>query len=151
MRKQQTEISILQSILRQVIEHGSEESISVLLKCRSESSSRQKPGDLSLAFAEVCSKQKTYLILDAPDELETKQIVSRLQYFVGAGCRVLVTSRDHPDLREAFPTARQIEAHASNEDLTVYVEHRFGDSDFRDKVGNVHEIVDAIVKKANGL
>jgi hypothetical protein len=149
--KQQNEIAILQSILQQVVEHDTEEAISVLLKRRNERS-RPKPGDLSLALAEVCRKQKkTYLILDAPDELETRQIVSRLQSFVDAGCRVLVTSRDQPDLREAFQTARQIEACSSSEGLALYIEHRFGETDFRDKVGKTHDIVDAIVKKSNGL
>ena len=112
---------ILQSILRQVVEQGSNDILSGLLKRRNESRGTPKPGDLSLAFAEGCYKQKTYLVLDAPDELETKQIISYLQSFVDAGCRVLITSRDHPDLREAFSAAKQIEAHASSEDLTVYV------------------------------
>jgi hypothetical protein len=151
-RKEQTEMAILQSILRQVVEHGSKEGISVLLKRRNELCTTPKPEDLSLAFAEVCCKQKkTYLILDAPDELETKQIVSRLQSFVNAGCKVLVTSRYHPDLSEAFSNAKQIEAHASTQDLTVYVKHRFAESDFRDTVGSTHTIVAAVVKKANGL
>jgi hypothetical protein len=151
-RKEQTEMAILQSILRQVVEHGSKEGISVLLKRRNELCTTPKPEDLSLAFAEVCCKQKrTYLILDAPDELETKQIVSRLQSFIDAGCRVLVTSRYHPDLNEAFSNAKQIEAHASTEDLTIYVKHRFAESDFRDTVGSTHTIVAAVVKKANGL
>ena len=119
--------------------------------CRSKSRSMPKPGDLVWAFSEVCQNQNAYLTLDAPDELEIKQIVSRFKSFVGAGCRVVVTSRDHPDLRETFSAARQIEARVSNEDLTVYVQHRFGESDFRDKVGNTHTIVNTIVKKADGL
>ncbi len=134
-----------------MVEYGDDETVSALLKHRNELGTTPKPADLSLAFAEACHKRKTYLILDAPDELETKQVVSRLESFVDAGCRVLVTSRDHPDLREAFSAARQIEAHASSEDLTVYVQHRFGESDFHDTMGNTHTIVDAVVNKADGL
>jgi hypothetical protein len=150
-RKQQTEKVVLQTILAQMIEPGREEAVEVLRNCRNELPSEPKASDLSRAFTEICSKRKVYLILDAPDELENKEVISRLHSFVDAGCRVLVTSRDHPDLREALSTAKQVEVHASSEDLTFYIEHRFRQSDFRDSSIKAHDLVAAIVKKANGL
>jgi hypothetical protein len=55
------------------------------------------------------ARPNSYVILDAPDELENpKMLISLLQAFVKAGCRLLVTSRDIPDLRNALATAKQV-------------------------------------------
>ena len=141
----------MQTILAQLVEQGCDQVIEVLKKSRNESPSELKANHLSQAFAKICSRKKVYLILDAPDELQNTEIILNLRSFVDAGCKVLVSSRDHPDLREALSTAKQVEVHASSEDLTSYVEHRFRETDFRDSSLKAHDLVVAIVKKANGL
>lgn len=151
-RRQQNDLTILQSILRQVVKHDCEEIIPILSRCRRGASSVPMADELFSALKEICNKHKVYLIVDAPDELDApKSILSRLQSLVGVGGRVLVTSRDHPDLRAAFSPGRHFELYSHPEDMVLYILHRFQESDFHGLMGKTHTIVEEVAQKANSL
>ena len=135
-----------------MVEQKVDETSPIISKYWREPSSTPKADELFSAIKEVCSQQNSYLIFDAPDELDSPEsILSRLYGLVQAGCRVLLTSRDHPDVRAVFASGRQLEVCSYAEDMALYVQYRFQESDFRDIVLKGHTIVDAICQKANSL
>ncbi|KAL9109444.1 MAG: hypothetical protein Q9227_005952 [Pyrenula ochraceoflavens] len=151
-RRQQNDLTILQSILRQVVKFDSEEVIPILSKCRREASSSPKADELFNALKEICTRHKVYLIIDALDELNApKTIVSRFLSLVDVGGSVLVTSRDHPDLRAAFSPGSQFEVYSHPEDMDLYILHRFQESDFNGIIGKTHAIVEQVTLKASSL
>lgn len=152
LRKQQTDLAILQSILRQVAMDATDDVISLLSEHRRRCQSPPKLDELVAALKETCEKEKTYLVLDAPDELDVSKVVlSRLVTLAKVGCRVFVASRDHPDIRVSLSNARHLEVNSDMNDITLYIRHRFGESDFRDTIGTAHTIIEALAEKANGL
>lgn len=151
-RKEQTETLILKAILRQVVEQTSQELLTFLLQRRDDLGQSPKSTDLGLIFTTICRKQKMFFVFDAADEVDNlKRLITRFESFVKAGCRVLITSRDHPDLRTSSLSRNQIQIVASTNDLQAYVQDRFQESDFNDQLGTQHSIVDAVVSKADGL
>lgn len=108
--------------------------------------------ELSKCFVSVCRLQRTFLLLDAPDELDKpKELLEQIQSFVDAGCWVLVTGRNIPDIRGAVRAPREIAVLAMREDLIAYIHARFRDSEFFGAVSRDNEILDAIVEKSNGM
>ncbi|KAL2007477.1 hypothetical protein VTN00DRAFT_8915 [Thermoascus crustaceus] len=65
--------------------------------------------------------------------------------FVEAGCRVLVTSRDLPNLRNKLDIADKMEVGL---DLKDYIESRFREGDFAGEVDEANGLVDEIASKA---
>lgn len=152
-RKQQNATTILRSLLRQVVECGDKSVISTLNQHRLSMDQSPSLQAFAQAFSTVCAVQgRTYVVLDAPDELENpKELLALCHSFVEVGCRVLVTSRDVPDLRDVLQTATQIQVLARREDLKIFVETRFNESDFRDAITGHDGFVDAVIEKANGM
>jgi hypothetical protein len=153
-RKQQTESAILKCLLRQVVSHGSDEAISLLSEHRDKLTSTPKTDDLATAFSEVChSEKKLFLIVDAIDELENaKQVVSRLRDFQVAGCSILITSRDSPDISNILTSFREINLQRSHQqDMHTYIRNRFAESDFADAIAQTGSIAEAIVQNSDGL
>jgi hypothetical protein len=151
-RKQQTDLTIVQSILGQVAEHGDENVVSILSKHRREASSMPKIDVMWRVLDEVCDVHRVFLIIDALDELDTpRTILSRLQSLVAAGGRVLVTSRDHPDLRAALSAGSSVELYSHPEDVISYILYRFRDSDFHHISDTTHTIVEEVAKQTNNL
>ncbi|KAF9639089.1 ankyrin repeat-containing protein [Lasiodiplodia theobromae] len=95
-----------------------------------------------------------FLVLDGLDELEkSEEVISLLQSFVQAGCKVCVMSRDTPDIRDSLSGAKHMEVRASREDMVTYAKARFQESDFCN-VFEAHKhdgIIEEIVGKANGI
>ncbi|KAL9620027.1 MAG: hypothetical protein Q9160_005405 [Pyrenula sp. 1 TL-2023] len=151
-RKEQTETLVLKAMLRQVVEQASQELLPFLLQRRDDLGQCPKPADVGLVFTAVCRRKKIFLIFDAADEVENlKRLLIRFEAFVKAGCHILITSRDHPDLRTSSLSQKQIQIVASIDDLQAYVQSRFQESDFDDQLGTRHSIVDAVVSRADGL
>ena len=65
------------------------------------------------------------------DELKySKAILTLLQDFAEAGCRVFLISSDQLDVRKPLSSATTIDVQASGEDLERYVAQSFAESDF---------------------
>ena|SRR5436190_16142897 len=96
---------------------------SALKECCNDPYKLRSPKDLSQIFTKACSLQKnTYLVIDGPDELNDPDgLLSYLQSFVDAGCRILVTSRDISNIRSKFYTANKMEVQATFEDLKTFL------------------------------
>ena len=156
-RKQQTETLILQAFLRQAIEQADPDLIPDLTRRRNDLGSSPKPTDLASIFSDLCRKQKTYLIFDAADEVENpKPLIAHFRTFIKAGCYVIVTSRDHPDIRALLSNPQHIQIQhiqilADTKDLVAYVQSRFEESDFGGLPGVQNSLVDTIVQRADGL
>lgn len=104
------------------------------------------------ALTTACETQETYLILDGPDELENpRDIAFFLEPILKSHCRVLVTSRDIPDVRSALAAAAQTEIQADRGDLATFVEGRFEESDVSDLLSRASGLVTEIIDKANGM
>lgn len=106
--------------------------------------------DLAQIFARACALRPTYLVIDAPDELnEPDGLLCHFQSFVEAGCRVLVTSRDLPNIRNNLDTADKMEVRSNFEDLKTYVKSRFRESEFSNEVSEGSGLVCEIASKAS--
>lgn len=105
--------------------------------------------DLAHLFATACALRPIYLIVDGLDELnDPNGLLCHFQLFVEAGCRVLVTSRDLPNIRNKLDIADKMEVGSDLEDLKTYIESRFRESDFAGEVGEANGLVDEIASKA---
>lgn len=153
MSKQQTEVNILRSLLTQVVAIADDETVALVSLNINEPNKATRISSLCEAFSQVCSRPTNMvLVLDAVDELDNpSRLLSWLRAFADSGCKILVTSRDHPDIRKSLSTALTMDVSAAGDDLVQYVLHRFGESDFCDAVTKDHYLIDAIVEKANGL
>lgn len=101
---------------------------------------------------------KTYLILDAPDELDALDeldtpvgIITLFQNLIAAGYSVLITSRDTPELRKAFSTTAIVELHAHRENLHLFIEHRVQEEQRHDVVIRGRDLIEKVIEKANGM
>jgi hypothetical protein len=151
-RKQQDTSAILRSLLLQVVERGDRNVVSFLSSSRSAMGTAASAQDLAKSYSTACQHQRTFLVLDAPGELDKpKELLAHLHSFVEAGCWVLVMSRDIPDVRGTLQTARQIEVQATREDLVMYIKARFSESDFPDTISENNGILDGIIEKSSGM
>lgn len=109
--------------------------------------------ELSRTLSDVALvKANTYVIIDALDEFgDRKALMPILRQFAKAGIKVFVTSRDIPDIREAFCAERNLEIQASRSDLETFVENSFQESDYYDSLSPDTAIVSAIVDQAGGM
>ena len=97
-------------------------------------------------------KPNAYLIIDALDELDDrKALIPIIRELAKVGTKVFVTSRDVPDIRDAFRTERNIEIQASRSDLEKFVETSLQESDYFDSLSPNAGIVSAIVDQAGGM
>ncbi|KAK5048092.1 hypothetical protein LTR84_006282 [Exophiala bonariae] len=152
-RQQETEMVILQDLLSQVVEQGDDMIVSYLYAKRHSISSRSStPKELAHIMAQLPLNRPIYVVFDGLDEVENpKMVASWLMFLVKSNFRVLVTSRDHPDIRTAFNQAAAIELFANQEDIRKFVINRFQESDFADTINESHSLVDNFVNSADGL
>ncbi|KAB2576395.1 putative ankyrin repeat protein [Lasiodiplodia theobromae] len=153
-QKQQSTTAILRNILLQAAEQADSSMLAALNEKRQSVGRNFAVENLAQAFLSAALTQKDiFLVLDAPDELESpKEVVSLLQSFVKAGCKVCVTSRDIPEIRGPLSTDKQVNIKsASREDLATYIKARFAESDFCDALAAIDDIVDAVILKADGI
>ncbi|KAE8343448.1 hypothetical protein BDV24DRAFT_172848 [Aspergillus arachidicola] len=112
-RDQQDLTAILQCMIRQVIEQADE--------------------GLLLAMKQL---------FDGPDEVpKAEGLLSYLPFFVGAGCKVMVTSRDLSHIRKHMCAAVKMKVCSQIQDLELYISSRFQDSEFPDAEDFTQEIM----------
>jgi hypothetical protein len=151
-RKVEKTVVILQRLLRQILHEANPAQLS-LLERRRESSNNPSLKELSQLLSDVTqAKANVYLIIDALDELDDrKAFIPILRELARIGIKVFVTSRDIPDIRDAFRTQRNIEIQASRADLESFVANSFEDNDYCDSPNANSAIVSAIVDQAGGM
>ncbi|KPM36024.1 hypothetical protein AK830_g10546 [Neonectria ditissima] len=153
IRKQQNTLSILRSILHRLINQVEEGVISTLIEFQSEAKGEPDVKIISDMIVTSCRLgPPMYLILDAPDELDApKEIMALLQKFSGAGCKILVTTRDTPDLRNALSTASSMELRAVEKDVLLFLDYRFREEGHDNIACRGLDLIQGIVEKANGM
>ncbi|KAJ7585151.1 hypothetical protein C8J56DRAFT_1166307 [Mycena floridula] len=106
----------------------------------------------------ACCFRQPYIVIDALDECDLESLHRLLSLFnhIGNPVRILVTSRDHPDIRTAFRNTPTIEVSPSaiEEDIRHFVQQKvYEDEAFlhiRDP--RLREtIVETLVQGANGM
>ncbi|KAK8075334.1 hypothetical protein PG997_009997 [Apiospora hydei] len=153
-RKAQTKEAIWKSLLSQLITQGRPPVLQALDTFRSSLGTTRTISlmELSDALYEACSIQQVILIFDGPDELESpKDIKAILHPFVKAYCRILMTSRDLPEIRAAMPMASILEIAADSDDLKTYVNYQFQEHDMEDILVDHPELEAEVINKANGI
>lgn len=149
-REQQKPVDIIRYLLRQLVEQGDGQLVSALKKSCVDPVKLANLKDLARTVAEACALKLTYLVVDGPDELNDPDgLLSLLQSFVDVGCRVLVTSRDLPNIRRKLGTAESMEVRSTVEDLMTYVEYRFRESEFSIEASSSNRLVHEIVTKTD--
>ncbi|KAH6891489.1 ankyrin repeat-containing domain protein [Thelonectria olida] len=153
LRKQQDPRSILQSLLRKLINQANDSTILGLTEFRDETKGEPDIKMLTDMVVTLCElAPSTYLILDAPDELEApKRLISIFQTFAAAGCRVLVTSRDTPDLRHDLSIANKMEIRAVREDVSLFLEHCFRETGHEKIIRRGQDLIEEVIEKADGI
>ena len=145
-------ILVLQSFLRQILHQGSRHQVSLLEQCCKHSSSPSLK-ELSMTLSDTAQLNKnTFIVVDALDEFEDrKSLIPILRGLTKVGFKVLVTSRDIPDIRDAFQTEKCVEIEAQRCDLELYVGSRLAESDHYDLLNPNAGIISAIIDQADGM
>lgn len=133
-RKLQTLENILGSIIAQLCQHDERGfDIPPYIRATYESQSRfwtQRPTIQQLSdwlHRRLDSGNPTYIILDALDELETpcrQRLIRILHNLPHVSLKLLVTSRDLPDIGAELPDTRSITVSASKQDLKTLTHAR---------------------------
>ncbi|OQE43227.1 hypothetical protein PENCOP_c003G01261 [Penicillium coprophilum] len=125
-REQQTLTTILQCMIRQIIEQADEKLLVIMKHLFTDPMKQREPAGLAEAFATACEMKSTYLLVDGPDEVTGADgLLPYLSSFVESSCRVMVTSRDLGHIRKAMDSAAKMEICSQPEDLEIYIESRF--------------------------
>ncbi|KAF7525648.1 hypothetical protein PCG10_004639 [Penicillium crustosum] len=129
-REQQTLTTILQCMIRQVIEQADEKVLFALKHLFVDPMKQREPVGLAESFATACELKSTYLLVDGPDEVTgADALLPYLSSFVENGCKVMVTSRDLGHIRKAMDSATKMEICSQVEDLEIYIDSRFQKSE----------------------
>ncbi|KAK3315417.1 ankyrin repeat-containing domain protein [Apodospora peruviana] len=154
LKDMQTAHVILRTILRQVVQQVDAETISGLIKFCPDPEKLQSTRGVGEVLAKACEIQKNvFLILDGPDELrEPGEILECLKELtsINSGCRVLVTSRNIPQVRNILDFAQEFEIHAYELDIGAFVGSRFRSCDMWDDAAAVVTFSQEVVQKASG-
>lgn len=145
-------LTVLQSLLWQVVKAGNSEQLSCLERLYRNSKSPSL-NELTQILSEIARfNSGVYLIIDALDEFTDRRLlVSVLQKLSSTELKILVTSRDIPDIRDAFRSEPILRVQASRSDLEVYIEKRLTESDLCDYMQSHADIIAAIVNQADGV
>ena len=145
-------LTVLQSLLWQVVKVGSLEQLSYLEHlCRSSNS--PSLNELAEILSEtVRLNNNVYLVVDALDEFRDRRLmVPLLQRLSRTGLKVLITSRDIPDIRDAFYSESSLMIQASQSDLEAYIRDRLAESDLCDSIQTHADMVTAIANQVDGV
>lgn len=153
-RKAQTKEAIWMSLLWQAITKGDQTVANALGSFRSQRprTDRASLKDLSDVWQSVLSVKNVVLVIDGPDELDSPIVLkSVLAPFVKASCKILVTSRNLPEIRAALPLATVREILSDQDDLKAYVISQFEESSMEDVLDSHFTLLYEVIDKANGM
>ncbi|KAL3461665.1 ankyrin repeat-containing domain protein [Aspergillus heterothallicus] len=149
---QQSTLQILNHLLRQIIEQETLESLALIKEACTDPGKLQNASTVAHLISIAGSSQPTYIVLDAVDELrDPTALLSHIPTFVSAGVNVLVTSRDLPHIRKTMKLASHLKITSSPDDLRLYVESRFRDSDFSGDIEDDPTLLDSIISISGNL
>ena len=148
----QIPLTVLQSLLWQVVKVDNSEQMSCLERlCRSSNSPSLK--ELTQILSEtVRLNNGMYLVLDALDGFRDRSLlVPLLQRLSRTGLKILITSRDIPDIRDAFHSEPSLMIQASQSDLEIYLKNRLAESDLCDSMNPHADMITAITNHVDGV
>ena len=152
LRKHQKPESILLDVLRQLVVQGDANLVSALKRSYAEPSALTNRINIAEIAAEACTFQLTYLVIDGLDELDDLNgLLCLLPSLVEGGCRVLVTSRDLPNIRRKLNGSENMEIESNTDDLRAYVDHRFYDLEITLEKEGAKELKEKIVTESGQL
>ena len=148
----QSPLTVLQSLLWQVVQVGNSEQVSCLERLR-RSSNNPSLNELTQVLSEtVRLNNGIYLVVDALDELRDRRLlIPVLQRLSRTGLKVLITSRDIPDIRDAFRSEPSLIIQASQSDLEVYIKNRLAESDLCDSMKHNADMITAVANQVDGV
>ena len=145
-------LTVLQSLLWQVVKVGNAEQVSCLeRRCRSLNS--PSLNELTQILSETAKLNNgIYLVVDALDEFRDRRLlVPVLQRLSSTGLKILVTSRDIPDIRDAFRSEMSLIIRTPHPDLELYIKHRLAESDLFGSAKPHADLITTIVNQASGV
>ena len=145
-------LTVLQSLLWQVVRVGNSEQVSCVERLCSSSTSPSL-NELTQILSETARlNHGIYLVVDALDEFRDRRLlVPVLQRLSWTGLKILVTSRDIPDIRDAFRSEPSLMIQASHSDLEVYIKNRLTESDLCDSMEAHAGMIAAIANQVDGV
>ena len=151
-RQQHTTLRILQSLLRQAVEQGHVELIRQVKNACVDPSVLRNSEEIGRILAKACAIRKTYLILDAPDELnEPMDLLAFVDILVQNQCSCMVTSRDISNIRRCFKGAKQFEVKAHPQDLAAFVNWNLRQNGLLEENPGIVNLVDEVVEKSGQM
>ena len=139
-------------VLRQLVVQGDANLVSALKRSCAEPTALTNRVNMAEIAAEACTFQLTYLVIDGLDELDDPNgLLCLLPPLIECGCRVLITSRDLPNIRRKLDGSKNMEIQSNTEDLRAYVDHRFSDLDILLDEKSAKELKEKIVTKSGQL
>ena len=152
-RQRHTPLAILQALVRQVVEQGSEDVIMQIKDALADPNTRTNEVELCKIIAQACTSHPTYIILDAPDELEKPgRILSHLTSLADCKARILITSREMSEMKK-FPNTAKIETKSSIEDIRKYLTAQFKEHELceDDDTSEFDSLINDIVKRSGEM
>ena len=145
-------LAVLQSLLWQVVRLGNSEQVSSLERLCGSSKSTSLNELTQILSETVPLNNGIYLVIDALDEFGDRRVlVPVLQRLLRTGLRILITSRDIPDIRDAFHSEPSLMVQASQSDLEVYIRNRLAESDLCDSMEPHADMITAIAHQVDGV
>ncbi|KAL4784159.1 ankyrin repeat-containing domain protein [Aspergillus varians] len=149
---EQKAVDILHHLLRQIIEQGNAEVLTILKESCKDPSKLQSATEVAELIASAGLTKPIYLILDAVDEMKDPiPLLSQIKSLVSAGVNVLITSRDLPHIRKNMTLARMLKVRSNPKDLKLYIESRLRDSDFSEEIDEEGKLVGDILSNSGNL
>ena len=144
--------TVLQSFLQQIAQNGSSSQLALLGQYCKDSNTPSLKELLRILTEVVELSYKTWLVIDGLDEFDDrKTLIPIIQRLSKAGVKVLVTSRNIPDIRDAFQSEKGFEVQVPRSELEVYVSNRLEESDLFDSLDPSSVMVSTIVDQADGM
>ena len=136
-------------MLRQAIEQGDSGTVAKAKEaCGGDPSQLRELDSICAILADVCSVSATYLVLDAPDELEKPDELLRcLKQIASTSVRLLIMSREMAEIKRRFSSAIKFEVKTDHEDVRRYVNDRIEDSEYSEELSEAPDLVNELVSK----
>ncbi|XHF99509.1 hypothetical protein AWENTII_003010 [Aspergillus wentii] len=152
LQSQHTTVNIFRNMIRQLVERGGKNTLSVRKGLLEKSTAPHSAADMTQLIAKAGSVRSMYMVLDGVDEMKSpNELLACCLDLARSGIQVLVSSRSLPFIQKKMTTASQLEVTGSTNDLKVYIERRLQDSDFQDELAGDHTMIDNIVSKSGNL
>ena len=147
---------VVRSLLGQIIDQADRDTIAALKRERDSTRSLLRADQATAILSTMCSRRLTFLFLDGLDELAAPASLLKLAHQLhNQECRVCISSRDIPAIRESLAQHQELNINATKGDLGAYIRTAFAESEFGKKLlrnsDSYDNMVRVLVGKANGV